>query len=76
MGTSTKTPTTVASVAPEFMPKSINATATDNSKKLLAPMNVDGTATNYEEESAQYDNNNNKHKNKAGDDEDEGLLHE
>ena len=37
-GTSTRTPTTVARAAPEEGPKSVMATATASSKKLLAPM--------------------------------------
>ena len=37
-GTSISTPTTVASAAPEFRPNKEMATATDNSKKLLAPI--------------------------------------
>lgn len=37
-GTSTKTPTTVASAAPDYKPKSEIATATASSKKLLAPI--------------------------------------
>jgi hypothetical protein len=41
-GTSTKTPTTVARVAPEFNPNRTIATATDNSKKLLAPIMAAG----------------------------------
>lgn len=43
-GTSTRTPTTVASVAPELSPKRTIATATDNSKKLLAPIREAGAA--------------------------------
>lgn len=41
-GTSTKTPTTVAKAAPEFSPNKDIATATANSKKLLAPINPAG----------------------------------
>ena len=44
-GTSTNTPTTVARVAPEFIPNNINATATESSKKLLAPINEEGAAS-------------------------------
>lgn len=44
-GTSTSTPTTVASAAPEFMPNNINATAIESSKKLLAPIIVAGAAS-------------------------------
>ena len=44
-GTSIKTPTTVARAAPEFIPKSEMATATDNSKKLLAPIIEAGAQT-------------------------------
>jgi len=44
-GTSTRTPTTVASAAPEAGPKSVIATATASSKKLLAPMSAPGEAT-------------------------------
>ena len=43
-GTSTKTPTTVASVAPEFRPNKDIATATASSKKLLAPIIPAGAA--------------------------------
>jgi hypothetical protein len=41
-GTSIKTPTTVAKAAPEFKPKRAIATATANSKKLLAPIILAG----------------------------------
>jgi hypothetical protein len=44
-GTSTRTPTTVASAAPEFSPKRTMAAATASSKKLLAPMSAAGAAT-------------------------------
>src|SRR3989337_994744 len=44
-GTSTSTPTTVASAAPELRPKSVIAAATASSKKLLAPMSAEGPAT-------------------------------
>ena len=44
-GTSTRTPTTVARAAPEEGPKSVMATATASSKKLLAPMRAPGAAT-------------------------------
>lgn len=39
-GTSTSTPTTVASAAPDSIPHSIKATATASSKKLLAPIRL------------------------------------
>ena len=39
-GTSTNTPTTVASAAPESAPKRAIATATASSKKLLAPISA------------------------------------
>ena len=41
-GTSTNTPTTVASAAPELNPNSTIAVTTASSKKLLAPMRADG----------------------------------
>ena len=41
-GTSIRTPTTVASAAPELKPNRLIAAATANSKKLLAPMSADG----------------------------------
>ena len=41
-GTSTRTPTTVASAAPEFRPKRLIATATASSKKLEAPISAAG----------------------------------
>ena len=44
-GTSTKTPTTVARVAPESKPKREIATATANSKKFEAPIIPAGAAT-------------------------------
>src|SRR5690606_21311103 len=44
-GTSTSTPTIVASAAPEVGPKSVIATATASSKKLLAPISAPGAAT-------------------------------
>ena len=44
-GTSTRTPTTVASAAPESAPNSVIATATASSKKLLAPISAPGAAT-------------------------------
>jgi len=44
-GTSTSTPTTVASAAPDSGPKSAIAVATASSKKLLAPINAPGAAT-------------------------------
>lgn len=43
-GTSTRTPTTVASAAPEFKPNSEIATATANSKKLDVPIKAHGAA--------------------------------
>ena len=43
-GTSTKTPTTVARVAPDDRPNSEIATATANSKKLDAPIMPHGAA--------------------------------
>lgn len=43
-GTSTSTPTTVTNVAPEFKPKSTIETATESSKKLLAPIIAAGAA--------------------------------
>src|ERR1035437_5131569 len=43
-GTSIRTPTTVASAAPELKPKRLIAAATANSKKLLAPISADGAA--------------------------------
>ncbi len=46
-GTSTNTPTTVASAAPESIPNRLIATATASSKKLLAPMSADGTRFFY-----------------------------
>jgi len=45
IGTSSKTPTTVASAASLSRPKSAIATATASSKKLLAPMKEAGAAT-------------------------------
>src|ERR1035438_6224321 len=43
--TSTSTPTTVASAAPDSGPNSAIAVATANSKKLDAPINAPGAAT-------------------------------
>ena len=43
-GTSTSTPTTVASAAPEFRPNSEIATATASSKKLEVPIRQAGPA--------------------------------
>jgi len=43
-GTSTNTPTTVTSVAPESNPNRTIATATESSKKLLAPIIAAGAA--------------------------------
>jgi hypothetical protein len=42
IGTSMSTPTTVTKAAPLFKPKSAIATATDSSKKLLAPIMLAG----------------------------------
>ena len=44
-GSSTGTPTTVASAAPEFSPNRLIAAATASSKKLLALMSAAGAAT-------------------------------
>jgi hypothetical protein len=44
-GTSTRTPTTVASAAPESRPNRLIAAATASSKKLLAPISAAGAAT-------------------------------
>ena len=44
-GTSTNTPTTVESAAPDWKPNRAIAVATASSKKLLAPMSADGPAT-------------------------------
>ena len=46
-GTSTSTPTTVANAAPDCKPKREIATATANSKKLLAPIIPAGAATSW-----------------------------
>ena len=46
-GTSISTPTTVASAAPEEKPNRLMAAATASSKKLLAPINADGPATQW-----------------------------
>jgi hypothetical protein len=46
-GTSTSTPTTVESAAPDWKPKRAIAVATANSKKLLAPINAEGPATHH-----------------------------
>jgi len=46
-GTSINTPTTVASAAPECTPNRLTAAATASSKKLLAPINADGPATQW-----------------------------
>src|SRR5690554_7691033 len=43
-GTSTSTPTTVTKAAPECRPNNPMATATANSKKLLAPIKPAGAA--------------------------------
>ncbi len=45
IGTSTKTPTTVARAAPDSKPNNTIAVATANSKKLLAPIKAEGPAT-------------------------------
>ena len=45
MGTSTRTPTTVASAAPESNPNRLIATATANSKKFDVPIRAAGAAT-------------------------------
>ena len=42
MGTSIKTPTTVAKAAPDCKPNKDIATATASSKKLLAPIIAEG----------------------------------
>jgi hypothetical protein len=44
-GTSTSTPTTVASAAPDSKPNRLIAAATASSKKLLAPISAAGAAT-------------------------------
>jgi ArsR family transcriptional regulator len=44
-GTSIRTPTTVATAAPELRPKIPMAAAIASSKKLLAPISADGAAT-------------------------------
>src|SRR6476659_9019312 len=44
-GTSTSTPTTVASAAPDSGPNNAIAVATASSKKLLAPISAPGAAT-------------------------------
>ena len=46
-GTSTRTPTTVASAAPDWKPNRAIAVATANSKKLLAPISAEGPATHH-----------------------------
>lgn len=46
-GTSTSTPTTVASAAPEENPNRLIAVATASSKKLLAPISAEGAATQW-----------------------------
>jgi len=46
-GTSTRTPTTVAMVAPDCSPNTEIATATANSKKLEAPIIPAGAATSW-----------------------------
>src|SRR5690606_4881978 len=44
-GTSTRTPTTVASAAPDCSPKRLIATAAASSKKLDVPISAQGAAT-------------------------------
>ena len=44
-GTSMRTPTTVASAAPELKPNRLIAAATASSKKFEAPIKADGPAT-------------------------------
>ena len=44
-GTSIRTPTTVASAAPEVRPKRLMAAATASSKKFEAPIRAEGPAT-------------------------------
>ena len=44
-GTSTSTPTTQTSAAPDSGPNRVIATATASSKKLLAPISAPGAAT-------------------------------
>jgi hypothetical protein len=51
-GTSISTPTTVASAAPDWKPKSTMAVATASSKKLLAPISAEGPATQWGERTA------------------------
>ena len=46
-GTSTSTPTTVASAAPDLKPNRLMAAATASSKKLEAPISAEGPATLY-----------------------------
>lgn len=46
-GTSTKTPTVIARVTPEWTPNKIVDTATASSKKLLAPIKAVGAASAY-----------------------------
>ena len=46
-GTSTRTPTTVVSVAPDTSPNRDIETATDSSKKLDAPIMPHGAAIEY-----------------------------
>ena len=46
-GTSIRTPTTVASAAPEPMPNRLMAAATASSKKFEAPISADGPATQW-----------------------------
>ena len=46
-GTSTSTPTTVESAAPDWKPNRAMAVATASSKKLLAPISAEGPATHH-----------------------------
>jgi hypothetical protein len=47
-GTSASTPATVESAAPDWKPKRAIAAATASSKKLLAPISVEGPAAALE----------------------------
>ena len=46
-GTSTRTPTTVASAAPDWNPNSAMAVATASSKKFEAPISAEGPAMHH-----------------------------
>ena len=46
-GTSTRTPTTVANAAPEFIPNKETATATASSKKFDVPIKQAGAAISW-----------------------------